>query len=222
MIKRISNIIKQKIFILSERRKINRDGTLINAFNKSNTIFIHIPKTAGISLVNGIYGSVSNEGHRKVHFYKKIFGKKFKKFFVFSFVRNPYDRLYSAYKFLQTGGMNIHDQNAYKQHLIGYKNFEDFIFNGLNNQIVNEIVHFKHQSEFICNDYGEIIVDFVGKYENLDKDLSQLSKLINKDIILPHLNKGKAKHKCDKIYTNEMKEIVYKMYRRDFEIFNYK
>ena len=50
------------------------------------------------------------------------------------------------------------------------------------------------------NDYGEIIVDFIGKYENLDKDLSQLSKLINKDIILPHLNKGKAKHKCDKIY----------------------
>ena len=45
--------------------------------------------------------------------------------------------------------MNIHDQNAYKQHLIGYKNFEDFIFNGLNNQIVNKIVHFKHQSEFI-------------------------------------------------------------------------
>ena len=32
-------------------------------------------KTAGISLVNGIYGNVSNEGHRKVHFYKKIFGK---------------------------------------------------------------------------------------------------------------------------------------------------
>ncbi len=222
MIKRACNIIKQKIFILSERRKINRNGTLINAFNKSNTIFIHIPKTAGISLVNGIYGDVSNEGHRNVHFYKKIFGKKFKKFFIFSFVRNPYDRLYSAYKFLQTGGMNIHDQNAYNQHLIGYENFEDFIFHGLNNQIVNEIVHFKLQSEFICNDYGDIIVDFVGKYENIDNDLSQLSKLINKEIILPHLNKGKAKQKYDKIYTNKMKEIVYKMYRRDFEIFNYK
>ena len=48
--------------------------------------------------------------------------------------------------------MNIHDQNAYKQHLIGYENFEDFIFQGLNNQIVNKIVHFKLQSEFICND----------------------------------------------------------------------
>ena len=78
MIKRISNIIKQKIFILSERRKINRNGTLISAFNKSNTIFIHIPKTAGISLVNGIYGDVSNEGHRKVHFYKKFLEKNLK------------------------------------------------------------------------------------------------------------------------------------------------
>ena len=118
--------------------------------------------------------------------------------------------------------MNIHDQNAYKQHLIGYENFEDFIFHGLNKQIVNEIVHFKLQSEFICNDYGKIIVDFVGKYENIDKDLSKLSKLINKDIFLPHLNKGKAKQKYEKIYTNEMKDIVYEMYRRDFEIFNYK
>ena len=222
MIKRISNIINQKIFILSERTKINRKGTLINAFNESNTIFIHIPKTAGISLVNGIYGDVSNEGHRKVDFYKKIFTKKFKEFFLFSFVRNPYDRLYSAFKFLQAGGMNIHDQNAYKQHLIGFEDFEDFIFNGLNNKIVNEIVHFKLQSEFICNNSGEIIVDFVGKYENIDRDLSQLSMLINKDIFLPHLNKGKAKQKYDQIYTNEMKGIVYKIYRRDFEIFNYK
>ena len=58
--------------------------------------------------------------------------------------------------------MNIHDQNAYKQHLIGYKNFEDFIFNGLNNQIVNEIVHFKHQSEFICNDMVKLLLILLG------------------------------------------------------------
>ena len=75
MIKRIFNIIKQKIFILSERRKINRNGTLLTHFNKSNTIFIHIPKTAGISLVNGIYGSVSNEDIEKVHFYKNFWKK---------------------------------------------------------------------------------------------------------------------------------------------------
>tara|TARA_B100000900_G_scaffold378936_1_gene363459 strand:- start:12285 stop:12950 length:666 start_codon:yes stop_codon:yes gene_type:complete len=221
VIKRISNKIKEKIFILSERGKISREGTLINAFNKSNTIFIHIPKTAGISLVNAVYGDVSNEGHRKVDFYKKIFKKNFNNFFLFSFVRNPYERLYSAYKFLQSGGMNIHDQNAFKKYLISYNNFEDFIYNGLTKQIVNEIIHFRLQSEFICNDYGEIIVDFVGKYETIEKDISQLSNLINKDISLPYLNRGKEKKSYDKIYTDEMKEIVYRIYRKDFEIFNY-
>ena len=49
--------------------------------------------------------------------------------------------------------------------------FQNFLilkifFNGLNNEIIYEIIHFVPQSEFICNKNGEIF-DFVGRFENL-------------------------------------------------------
>ena len=38
------------------------------------TIFIHIPKTAGMSFKKAIYGDdIINEGHRKITFYKQVF-----------------------------------------------------------------------------------------------------------------------------------------------------
>ena len=134
----ISQRIKRNIFAKNQKRKINQKGSLIYAFNDSNTIFVHIPKTAGISIVKAIYGDVSNEGHRSIYFYKKVFNKDFEDFFTFSFIRNPYDRLYSSYKFLQNGGMNEHDKNAFQKYLSHYSDFEDFVLNGLNSEIIYE------------------------------------------------------------------------------------
>ena len=43
----------------SQRKEVWKDGTLLNAFYNSKTMFIHIPKTAGMSLIKAIYGNVS-------------------------------------------------------------------------------------------------------------------------------------------------------------------
>ena len=56
-------------------------------FNDSNTIFVHIPKTVGTSIIKAIYGDVSKEGHRSIYFYKQVFDKDFKDFFTFTFIR---------------------------------------------------------------------------------------------------------------------------------------
>ena len=86
MIKFLRNIrqrIIRNIFAKIQKRKINQKGSLINAFNDSNTIFVHIPKTAGTSIIKAIYGDVSKEGHRSIYFYKQVFDKDFKDFFTF-------------------------------------------------------------------------------------------------------------------------------------------
>ena len=216
----ISQRIKRNIFAKNQKRKINQKGSLIYAFNDSNTIFVHIPKTAGVSITKAIYGDVSKEGHRSIYFYKKVFGKDFEDFFTFSFIRNPYDRLYSSYKFLQNGGMNQHDKNAFQKYLSHYSDFEDFVLNGLNSEIIYEIIHFIPQSEFICNNDGKIMVDFIGRFENLNEDLKKLSENINKEIVLEHYNKNN-KVDFSKIYTEDMKLKVYSIYKKDIEFFKY-
>ncbi len=193
MIKRILNKIRKARFAKRQLYKIHKKGTLINSFYESKTIFIHIPNTAGISLVKSIFGDVTLEGHRSVSFYKQVFGKIYSDFFTFTIVRNPWDRLYSAYKFLQKGGMNIHDKNAFETHLSIYRDFEDFVLNGLNKKITLEIMHLIPQHEFVCDKNGKIIVDHIGRFENLNKSIEKINDILKSDFKLEHHNKTDKK-----------------------------
>jgi hypothetical protein len=219
-IRNIIKNIKRNNFAKKQRSKVLKDGTLLNAFNKRKIIFIHMPKTAGISLVKSIFGDVTLEGHRSVSFYKQVFGSRYSDFFTFTIVRNPWDRLYSSYKFLQKGGINIHDKNAFETHLSIYKDFEDFVLNGLNEKIIWEIMHFIPQHEFICDKNGKIIVDYVGKFENLNKVVDKINDILKSEFKLEHHNKTNKKDYKD-IYTTEMIVKVNQIYQKDIDIFEY-
>lgn len=221
MIDLFFNNIKEKRLARSKVHLLENPNSLLYAFKHSNTIFIHIPKTAGLSLVKAIYGDVIGGGHRRLAFYSHIFGSHSSQFFKFCIVRDPYDRLYSAYNYLRAGGMNIHDKTAYIKYLKRYVNFQDFVLNGLDKKIINEIIHFTPQSNFICDLNDVILVDYVGRFENLEDDIGYISKKMGKKITLPHLNKSKTN--SDKfVYNDEMRKKVLDIYSRDFDILDYK
>jgi len=220
MIKRLLRKYQTLKYANSQKYKIKQDGALLNAFYSTRTIFIHIPKTAGVSLVKSIFGHVTLEGHRSVSFYKQVFGTRYSDFFTFTIVRNPWDRLYSAYKFLQKGGINIHDKNAFETHLSTYKDFEDFVLKGLNEKIIWEIMHLIPQYEFVCDKNGKIIVDYVGKFENLKESVDEINDILKLDFELKHHNKTDNKDYKD-IYTTEMIEKVHQIYQKDIDIFEY-
>ena len=221
MLKYLFNKYNTWRFSKSQKHKVNIEGTLLHAFHQSKIVFIHIPKTAGVSILKAIYGEVSLESHRSYFFNKVALNMKDDVYFTFSFVRNPWDRLYSSYKFLEKGGINIHDENAYEMYLSQYHDFEDFVLNGLDNKLIYEITHLIPQSEFICNPKGEILVDFLGKFENLDFDIRKLSEKINKEVVIEHYNKNEKKSYID-VYTNQMKLKVQEIYQRDIDIFKYR
>ena len=205
----------------SQSDKVFIEGTLLNAFYNSKTIFIHVPKTAGVSLIKAIYGDVTLEGHRSFYFNSIILDIEDKKYFSFSFVRNPFDRLYSAYMFLRGGGMNDLDKRVFSTYLSRFIDFEDFVLNGLNNKLIFRITHLIPQHEFLCDKKGNILVDFVGRFENLDSDINSLSVRLNKNIELNHYNSNIKKDYQD-LYTPEMVDIVTRIYQKDLTIFKYK
>ncbi len=212
------NNIKERELAKSKAHLVNEPNNLLFAFKETKTVFIHIPKTAGISLINAIYGNVNGGGHRTFNFYKYIYGEDIANFFTFSFVRHPYSRLYSAFNYLKQGGINSHDKKAFETHLIHFKNFKDFVLNGLNEKLINEIIHFTPQSNFICDARNSILIDFVGKYENIANDISYIENKINFSLSLPHLNKSNLNNvKMD----DKVKSRIFDIYKRDFKIFNY-
>lgn len=220
MIKKILNKIRKLRSYKKQLYKIHKKGTLLNSFYESKIIFIHIPKTAGVSFLKSMFGDVTLEGHRSVSFYKKIFKNTYSDFLTFTIVRNPWDRLYSSYKFLQKGGINIHDKNAFQTHLCNYRDFEDFVINGLDQKIIWKIVHFIPQYNFICDENDKILVDYVGKFENLKKSVEEINDIFKLDFELEHHNKNYKKNFKD-IYTPEMIEKVSQIYQKDIDIFEY-
>ena len=188
---------------------------------------MHIPKTAGISLYKAIrHPNVRIKGHfiqNPFHRYLKDTLPSYKnKPYVFTFVRNPWDRLVSAFFYLNEGGRNISDKADSKKYLRKYQgDFETFIKEGIAEGKALEQLHLKPQSVWVCDNEGKLLVDYIGRFESLQEDLDRISKEIGIPFKpLAHTNGSTHKHYQD-YYTNETRAIVAKAYKRDIELFNY-
>ncbi len=87
----------------SRSLKSKRNKAWVRQLDKHKCIFVHIPKTAGISVSVSLLGE--SIGNMSAMYYRALFGKEdFRLYFKFAFVRNPFTRLISAFEFLKKGG----------------------------------------------------------------------------------------------------------------------
>lgn len=212
--------------------------------HKYKCIFVHIPKTAGQSIEHvflNLLGLSWEEreplllkfnydknlgpprlAHLKAQEYLKynyISQSMFDSYFKFSFVRNPWSRIVSFYNY-----------RRYYQLF----SFKHFVTKRLKNKILEKDYWFiGPQHEFIMNHNGDIIVDYIGRFENLKDDFNVICNALGlKDVKLPHVNKArevsliqkfvkKSKKHYSEYYDRETKEIVENAYKKDIQIFNY-
>lgn len=151
--------------------------------------------------------------------------------FSFSFVRNPLDRLSSCYN-NKLAKEKINDKHFIDGVAIPLARFKSF-YAGMPFsefvEVVNEIsdeeadMHFKSQHKFLTNMQGDIVVDYIGKFENLEEEFKKIKsqlKLPN-DINLPHLLKSSNNNFMD-YYDAKTKAIALKRYEKDIQMFDYK
>ncbi|HDX3452592.1 TPA: sulfotransferase family 2 domain-containing protein, partial [Campylobacter coli] len=192
--------------------------------DKYKCIFIHVSKVAGSSIERVIYQTDKwIVGHVKASDYIKFDKDKFESYFSFGFVRNPYDRIISAYHYLKNGGGTLGDEKWAKENIYKYSSFEEFVLDLQNIKIQNKILnwmHFTPQYKYLCNNEKNILVNFIGKFENLEEDFQKILKILKRKDKLIHINK--SNHTDYKnYYNNAMYKIVREIYRDDFEIFDY-
>lgn len=191
-------------------------------YDKHKCIFIHIPKTAGISVSRALFGK--GIGHFTVrHFYLHD-KNKFRNYYKFAFTRNPWDRIVSSFHFLKKGGVTKHDRAWAHKNLKDYDDFESFVLDLRSKKVAKRVLswrHFKPQYEYLCIRGTKIAVNYVGSMENIDEDFKKVSNKIGVNSTLGHLNK--SKHKSYKDYFNDRtRNIVAKLYKNDIDLFNYK
>ena len=209
---------------------------MVNSKNPEKTVlFVHIPKCAGVSMAKALSAQTQLlriGPHAKC---RDIFVPQGKltrdECFAFSFVRNPWDRLVSTFFYIMKGGRADIDKQRRDRYLSKYNgDFKSFVRDIENWFSLQEedsiypdkfIPHFRPQYEFICDENGEIMVDFIGRVEDITSDFKKLCELLS--VSGARLSKtNKSSHRAyQKYYDTETRDIVAKYYARDIELFAY-
>ena len=216
--------------------------------HENKCIYIHIPKTAGTSVekhlgahqsvglrlkqdhrtVSNIMGGISPFSSGKVnlrsilvYFNQRYKGalqgvnfvskRQFDSYFKFCFVRNPWDRTYSWYR-------NVLRDPLHQKEL-GIS--EDITFSDFVTYHANQWA-LRPQIDWIVNAEGKVIVDYVGKFENLEYDFKVICEHLGlEDSTLPMtLDSGKVTY-ID-AYDNSLKKLVAERYHKEIKLFNYR
>ena len=206
---------------IQRQRRSEGDGNYsFKPFDEKKSIFVHIPKCAGVSVNKALFGGLAG-GHTTLEEYLNIFDpQSISSYFKFTFVRNPWDRLVSAYHFLEKGGFGESDKHWFEKELRCYSGFEDFVLNWLNKENIWKWHHFRPQYHYILDKRRKVKLDFIGFVENIDEDFSYVRKRIPGSAQLPKSNKSKHSDYLD-YYTDELAEIVANVYREDIDLLGY-
>lgn len=188
---------------------------------KHECIFIHIPKTAGTSILNVLSKRTEGRDHNDYLIYLRANPVIFHKYFKFTFVRNPYDRIVSSYEYLHNGGNYKRDRYYYELFRLKYDTFEKFALDYLDSNKIHEELLFKPQYLFIYDHTGECRVDYVGRYENIENDFNAILNKLNIHRKLQHINSSKRKNYKQYYVNDEVKKKIQYLYKNDFELFNY-
>lgn len=201
-------------------------------------IFLHIPKTAGTSVGTMLYRNLDiyepYQGFGIHH--DDLTEEILQEYFVFTFVRNPWERLYSQYKF--RGWMNnfvsfdFMAKNLKEAYKLRFEFDPEIKVPELSTakeraDWYGEFVHIPSQVEFLSGKYNDSInkfpyIDYIGRVENLNEDFRYICKHLGlRYNAIPHLNKSRTSTHFTEVYTEELKEFVANEYKDDIETFNY-
>ncbi|GAB4287090.1 MAG: sulfotransferase family 2 domain-containing protein [Roseovarius sp.] len=105
---------------------------------------------------------------------------QFDSYFKFAFVRNPWDRIHSAYRKLMAG-----DWRRPEYGIDAPMDFDAFLERFAGHP------RLKPQTEFICDEDGTVLVDFIGRFETLQEDFDRVcDRLGIARVTLPHHIRG--------------------------------
>lgn len=208
-------------------------------------VFVHIPKCAGQSVEAFFLDRIGLDwsrraplllrlndvpelgpprlAHLKAREYvgnKWMTQAQFAEYFKFSLVRNPWDRIASFYRHL------------------GYDwrcSFPTFVRSHLPRHLEERPWFLCPQAEYVQDTEGRLLVDFVGRFESLERDFGIACERLGLPAAkLPHVNNSKRPgfplkqwlrrrpRPYREMYDEPSRKLVGEIYRSDVEAFEYR
>ena len=205
----------------------------MNISHKHKYIFVHIPKTGGISIRRALEKSdatLSKYTHQSIRTIQPtLTPEQFTSYYKFGFVRNPWDRLYSMYRYNNKIILHHKKLQYYNSHGLDLYvlPFKDWLFGETwNSWDPNKTITLPNQKleqlYFLTDNDNQIIVDYIARFENI---ISEFNIICNTVAIKQHKlikeNQSGPRINYRKQYDNEMIDFVYKYHTHDITQFNY-
>jgi chondroitin 4-sulfotransferase 11 len=192
-------------------------------------IFIHIQKTGGSSITEALEAVAPDAVRRffdlpacrdplkSKHLFasdlKPYLGnEEWRRYFKFAFVRNPWSRLVSWYNMCIERPSNPFMK--YVKRNAG--TFEDFL--NLTSGLAAKTVF--NQLDYISDENGALLIDFVGKFETIAADFASVCQRLDISIPLQRRHAGTAVD-YRSYYNARTRQLVEDRFHRDIAAFGY-
>lgn len=209
---------------------------------KYNFLFIHIAKTGGTSIraalnrlrwrdplfpAQFLASKLSHlTGHRigsKLPRHAKIITAKemlpkelFERLFKFAFVRNPWDLQVSSWHHIRR------ERPQLVEHIPDFASFIRWKLDPERPYQYHIDTSIDLQTDYLKDLDGSIIVDFIGRYENLRADYEEACRRIGiHPPPLPHKRQAKDRKDYRGYYDDPTAELVSEFFKPDIELFHY-
>lgn len=193
-------------------------------------VFIRMPKTGSTSVMScvrpylnekllkntnpkySVYGGLRK--HMPAKHVRDVLADSWNDMFKFAFVRNPYDQIVSVFHHLK------HEYNRYPD-LINPRALSEFDF--FLDYIIDNFPNWVMPSHLLLDENNKLLVDFLGKYENLEKDWEFINDKLKLNCSSLHKKNKSNKKRLDYMsyYCSYTKSVVKDKLRLEFDYFGY-
>ena len=159
---------------------------------------------------------IHNRGHRNWdRVWQEIIVPHWDRLVLFSFVRNPWDKVCSAFH-------HCRDRARNRENKIDKKwTFNDWVQKVLAVKGTSVNRHFYPQYDNVCFRGGFIPGMFVGRFERIDRDWNTIATKLGIKTRLPKTNKGDQGSYVKK-YDSRSRQIVSELYAPEIELLGYR
>jgi hypothetical protein len=186
--------------------------------------FIAVPREEWNDVLNNYRIPLGEYDYRRMLFAKKFLytEEEFSAFFKFTIVRNPYDRIVSAWRYLMA-------PRVFKPREIWMKySFQRFLEELPKIWVEKRNRHIATHTAPIWGDItdekGNLLVNFIAHLENIESDLAQVSdRLGGMDTGFAHINRSgsSSSHSYRKAYNRRTRQLVESLYYDDIQHLGY-
>ncbi len=193
----------------------------LEAFRRERVVFIHVPRTAGMSVVRTVYRS--RVRHFSIAQFLTVADSDLRRLPRFTIVRNPWDRAVSAFLFAKQGGIPGGAQmlNAQRYRGPDFATFDTFVQSFLAVRDVWRLDHVFRPQVYYTGTAPHAEIDHVGRFDDLRSTENWLSGVLGRPVEL--IRSNATRHDPYRTYySDRTRRLIAGIYRDDIDQFGFR